>query len=211
MAVAKKSARAKPKQTPEPTELLETELREIYSAETQLTRALPRLSKAVESDRLREMLDLRRQQAEALIQDLDRVFEEMESSPGRKRNVAAEGLLNDAQEHVQEIAKGPALDAILVGAVQKLEHYCIAAWGTSRAFAEALEIESAAQVMQRVLDEGRQLDEDLTQLAEEEINPAMLAMGEEEDDEGAEMEDDETPAKPPGRPRSRNTGKEVRQ
>jgi ferritin-like metal-binding protein YciE len=184
----KKSAAKRPrKQTPEPTELLVTELREIYSAENQLTKALPRLSNVIESETVRELMNRRLEQAEQLIADLENVFEEMEVQPGRTKNIAAEGLLRDAQQHVQQIQKGPALDAVLIGAVQKLEHYCIAAWGTSRAFAQALEIESAAEVMQRAIDEGKELDEEFTKVAESEVNPAMLEAGQ----EGMEDEDEQ--------------------
>jgi ferritin-like metal-binding protein YciE len=181
----KKSAAKRPrKQTPEPTELLVTELREIYSAENQLTKALPRLSKAVESEDVRELMDRRLEQAEELIRELESVFEELEETPGRATNVAAEGLLRDAQEHVQKIQRGPALDAVLIGAVQKLEHYCIAAWGTARSFAEGLEIQSASEAMQRAIDEGKTLDQEFTELAESQINPAMLTLMDEDGEPG---------------------------
>jgi ferritin-like metal-binding protein YciE len=196
MAAKKKSAAKKraQKQVPEPQELLLNELREIYSAENQLMKAMPRLTKAMESETLHELMNRRLEQAEELVAEIENVFEEMEETPGRVKNVAAEGLLRDAQQHIQEIPKGPALDAVLIGAVQKLEHYCIAAWGTSRAFAEALEVESAVQAMQRAIDEGKELDEELTELAVEEINPAMLAMGEDED-----MEEEEATPRRRGR------------
>jgi ferritin-like metal-binding protein YciE len=78
----------------------------------------------------------------------------MQTSAGRKKNVAAEGLIADAQEHIQEIEKGEALDAVLIAAVQKLEHYCIAAWGTSRSIAQAVGEEEIARAMQTAIDEG---------------------------------------------------------
>jgi ferritin-like metal-binding protein YciE len=165
------------KQTPEPEELLITELRDIYNAEKQLTRALPRLSKAVESDKIRDMLERRLDEGQRLTEDLEKAFEELETSPGRRKNVAAEGLIADAQEHVQEIERGPALDAVLIGAVQKTEHYCIAAWGTAKAFAGALGQTTVKQCMERALKEGKSFDEQLTQLAEKEINPAVVREG----------------------------------
>lgn len=186
---SRKAAAKRPqKQTPEPMELLQTELREIYSAETQLTKALPRIAKAVESDAVRELMNRRLEQAEDLVSELENVFEELEVRPGRAKNAAAEGLVQDAQRHIQEIRKGPTLDAVLIGAVQKLEHYCIAAWGTSRAFAEALEVESAAELMQRVLDEGKDLDQEFTQIAVDEINPAMIEAARDDEDMEAEEE-----------------------
>jgi ferritin-like metal-binding protein YciE len=165
-------------------ELLHTELSEIYSAENQLMKAAPRISKAIDSETVRELMNRRLEQGEQLIADLENIFEEMNQNPDRKKNVAAQGLLRDTLEHTQEIQKGPSLDAVLIGAVQKLQHYCIAAWGTSRAFAEALGQETTVTVMQRVLEEGKELDEEFTRLAEEEVNPAMLEAGQEMDDGG---------------------------
>ncbi len=176
------SSRRPQKQTPEPMEMLHTELAEIHSAENQLVKASPRFSKAVENETLLEMLDRRVEQAEQLIEDIDAIFEEMGHKMPRKKNVAAEGLLRDATQHIQEIPRGPALDATLIGAVQKLEHYCIAAWGTTRAFAQALGEDTTVEVMERVLQEGRTMDEELTQLAESEVNPAMIEAGEQDDD-----------------------------
>jgi len=204
MAAKKKSAnsnRRPQKKTPEPMELLHTELAEIYSAENQLMKAAPRISKAIESEQVRELMNRRLEQGEQLIADIENIFEDMDHSMPRKKNVAAEGLLRDMQEHIQEIQKGPALDAVLIGAVQKLEHYCIAAWGTTRAFGEALGHEMTVEVMQRVLEEGKELDEEFTRIAEEEINPAMLEAGE----DGEEMEEEEAP-----RRRGRRGGDEAR-
>lgn len=179
MAASKSSSdtKSKSKQTPAPEDLLVTELREIYSAEKQLTRALPRLAKAVESDKVRQMLDRRLDEGQRLTEELEKAFEELETSPGRKKNVAAEGLITDAQEHVQDFERGPALDAMLIGAVQKTEHYCIAAWGTAKAFAGALKEDTVTKAMERALKEGKTFDEELTRIAEKEINPAMIREG----------------------------------
>lgn len=192
---AKRSNRGTKKESPDCTELLVLELQEIHNAESQLARAMPRLVKAVDSDQLEKLLDLRLEQGARLIQDIETALDEMEESPGRKKNVAAEGLINDAREHVQEIESGPSLDAVLIAAVQKTEHYCIAAWGTSRALAQALGMNTVVKTMERALKEGRDLDEQLTQLAEKEITPLLLSEeGVETDQE--EDEDTETEATP---------------
>lgn len=162
------------KQTPDAEELLIEGLREIYSAENQLARALPRFERAVETQALKEVMNTRSQQAERLIQDLDEAFEEMDETPGRRKNVAAEGLISDAREHVQEIEGGPALDSVLIASLQKTEHYCIAAWGTARSMAKALGQKKVVDAMERALKEGRELDDRLTQLAEEEVTPALM-------------------------------------
>ena len=88
-----------------------------------------------------------------------------------------EGLISDAREHVQEIEAVPALDTVLIGAVQKTEHYCMAAWGTVKALGEALGQKEIARAMERALKEGKRYDEELTQLAESEVTPALLAEG----------------------------------
>lgn len=198
---AKKKSRARsrtssrPKQqSPGATELLALELQEIHSAESQLMRIAPRFIKASQSPLLQQFLDRRMETGYQLIEDLEHAFEEMEISPGRKKNVAAEGLLNDLRQHIQEIASGPARDAVVIAGIQKLEHYCIAAWGTSRALSEALGIELVAESMGRALDEGRDLDRQLTQLAEEAILPDLLA--DEDADEAIEDEEQEE-ARPP--------------
>lgn len=175
MAAKSKSSGRSRKESPDGTELLVLELQEIYSAENQLARVLPRLAKAAQSDKLRQMFEQRQEEGERIIEGIEASFEELEESPGRKKNVAAEGLINDAREHVQEIEQGPALDAVLIGAMQKTEHYCIAAWGTARSLAQAMSQKTAAKTMERALKEGKALDDQLTELAEKEITPALLS------------------------------------
>jgi ferritin-like metal-binding protein YciE len=188
MATKAKASRRSSKNSPDATELLVLELQEIHSAENQLSRVLPRLAKAAESQKLAGMLEQRLEQGERLIKDIESVFEEMDASPGRKKNIAAEGLINDAREHVQEIEPGPALDAVLIGAIQKTEHYCIAAWGTARSLAEAVGQKTAGKAMERALKEGAPFDEQLTQIAEKDITPALLS-GESDEDEGDSAND----------------------
>jgi ferritin-like metal-binding protein YciE len=193
MAAKRKSR----KQSPDGNELLVLELQEIHSAESQLARALPRLTKAVQSEELQELVERRQQEGERVIEEVASALEAMEENPGRRKNSAAEGLINSAREHVQELQPGPALDAVLIGAIQKTEHYCIAAWGTARSLAQAAEQRTAVKAMERALKEGKRYDEELTQLAESEINPQLL--GQEEGEE----EEDEQPQKRQARGRSR--------
>jgi len=112
--------------TPKSAEdLLQTELKEIYSAERQLTRALPKLQKLVASERLREMLNRRRDQGTELLGQLDEIFEEMEVRKGRVKNAAAEGLIEDMNQHVEEIDDEKLLDPVLLASLQKVEHCCL--------------------------------------------------------------------------------------
>jgi ferritin-like metal-binding protein YciE len=205
---AKKSGR-RTKESPSATELLVLELQQIHSAESQLSQALPRLSRNVESKQLRDMLELRLRQGEQVIADVASALEALDESPGRRKNVAAEGLINDAREHAQEIEAGPALDAVLIAGIQKTEHYCIAAWGTVRSLAQATAQKEAAQAMERALKEGKKFDEELTTLAEDEVTPELLQAQADESDESAADEDEDEDSGS-GRNRSGRGGREKR-
>lgn len=181
----KRSSR-RAKHSVEPADLLVLELQQINSAESQLSRIIPRLARAADSDKLRQMLERRQEEGERILGELEAAFDELEESPGRNRNVAAEGLINDAREHIQEMEEGPALDAVLIASLQKTEHYCIAAWGTAKALGQALEQKSAVKAMERALKEGKSFDEELTRLAEQEITPALLSSESEDSHEEEE-------------------------
>jgi ferritin-like metal-binding protein YciE len=198
MAAKKKSTSARSKESPTGAELLVLELQAIHSAESQLSRVAPSLARATESRALREMMNERIGEGERIIEDIESVFEELEESPGRRKNLAAEGLINDAREHVQEIEAGPALDSVLIAALQKTEHYCIAAWGTARALAKATGQKAAEKAMDRAIKVGAKFDERLTQLAEQEVTPALLG-------QESEAENDDSPSRP-----SKNSGSEQR-
>lgn len=171
-----------------PEDILATELKEIYSAERQLSRAIPRLTKKISSDRLRQMLDKRREQGAALIEELDDTLEEMDVSKGRPKNIAAEGLIDDTNHHIEEIDDEKLLDPVLLASIQKIEHYCIASWGSAAAMGRLLGQKKVVKTMEQVLNEGKRFDEEMTKLAEEEVNPAMLADDEGEEDEGEDQE-----------------------
>jgi ferritin-like metal-binding protein YciE len=173
-------------------DILVTELKEIYSAERQFSRAVPKLSRAISSQGLRDALQGRRDQGAGIIDELDSIFEDMGVTKARPKNVAAEGLIEDMNEHLEEIDNPAFLDAVLLGAVQKLEHYCIAAWATSASLGRLLNQPAVVSLMERVLEEGKRDDQALTQLAESEINPAMIS-SDSEAEEGAEVEEAESP------------------
>jgi ferritin-like metal-binding protein YciE len=190
-AKTKSSSRQSRSQSAGAQALLTMELQQIHSAETQLSRVLPRLVKSVQSEKLKRLLGRRQEEGERLVEEVESALDELESSPGRRKNVAAEGLINDAREHVQEIEDGPALDAVLIAAIQKTEHYCIAAWGTARALAQTAEQKATVKAMERALKEGKSLDEELTRLAESEINPQLQAGASEEEDEDEDEDEDD--------------------
>jgi ferritin-like metal-binding protein YciE len=178
-----------------PQDVLAYELKVIHSAERRVSRALPRLMKKVSSDQLRQMLEKRLEQGSSLMEEINDVLEELEAPKARPRNVAAEGLIAEATDLLEEAQEESLVDPLVLGSVQKLEHYCIAAWGTAAALGRMLEQDKAVEAMERALKEGKRLDDELTELAESEINPTMM-QGSKELDEG---EGDEGKGKGPGR------------
>ena len=172
-------------------DVLATELKEIYSAEKQLSRALPRLSKKISNERLKECLGVRVEQGARLMEEIEECLDEMETSKSKPKNVAAEGLIKDTEEHAEEIEEERFLEPVLLASVQKLEHYCIAAWGTAKSLGELLGKDAVVEAMEQAIEEGHEIDENLTQLAEEELNPAMQE--EEGEEETMEEEEEEKP------------------
>ncbi len=118
--------------------------------------------------------------------EIDEALEELQLSKGRAKNLAAEGLIEDINMHLEEADDERLADPLLIGAMQKVEHYCIAAWGTAKALGTLLEREGVVRTMERVLEEGKAFDQEMTKLAEEEVNPRMLEDGEAEEKEGEE-------------------------
>ena len=155
-------------------DILAVELKEIFSAEKQLSRMIPKMTKRVSSEQLREFLEQRRDEGAALMEEIDAALEEMDASKSRPKNVAAEGLIEDVNEHLEEIENEKMLDAVLLASTQKIEHYCIAAWGTGAALGRLLGNQTVIKAMERALGEGKRLDDELTALADKDINPAML-------------------------------------
>jgi len=161
-----------------PEDLLATELKEIHSAERQLSRALPRFSKKVQTPRLREMLEERREQGAVLIERIEDALEDMQVPKGRQKNIAAEALIEDMTQHIEESENETLVEPLLLASIQKIEHYCIAAWGTAAAMGRLLGQENVVQTMEEVLEQGKRFDDEMTKLAEEEVNPRMLDDGE---------------------------------
>jgi ferritin-like metal-binding protein YciE len=166
-----------------PQDLLTQEIKEIHSAEKQLSRAIPKFARAATSEKLREMLQRRKEQGAILIEALDEALEEMEVSKARVKNATMEGLIEDASQHIDEIDDEKMLDVALIGSVQKVEHYCIAAWGTARSMGQLFGQQKVVEAMEKALEEGKLYDDEMTKLAESEVNPAMLEEGEEEQEE----------------------------
>src|SRR5882724_9322617 len=147
-------------------ELYIDELRDLYSAENQLVKALPKLAKASSSDELREGFTEHLEQTKGHVQRLEQIFEALGESPKGKKCAGMEGLVEEGSEVMkEEDFEGSVMDAALIGAAQRVEHYEIAAYGTARAFAELLGEADHVSLLSETLNEEKETDEKLTELA----------------------------------------------
>jgi len=164
------------------------ELKDIYSAERQAVRAFPRFIKAVRSQELRDAIQEHLEQTNQQLERLDRVFEILEKRAGGKTCEGMKGLLEEAFKHKEEIDKGFVLDAALIGALQRVEHYEIAAYGTIATLAEAMGQTEIHDLLSTTLQEEKETDKRLTEVSSG-VNDEAIA-----DQDGAEdNEEDEEP------------------
>jgi ferritin-like metal-binding protein YciE len=161
------------------------ELRDIYNAEKQLTRALPRMAKAAKSPELRQAFTTHLKETEGQIQRLERVFKEVGQAVRGKKCKGMEGLIEEGKEKMEEEGEPEVLDAALIASAQKVEHYEIASYGCLRTYAELLGYSSAVELLQQNLEEEEATDKKLTELGESGINrsAAMAGAGQEEEEE----------------------------
>jgi len=162
-------------------ELLVEELSDLLSAENQLVKALPKMAKAAEAESLRAAFEDHLAVTQDQVSRLERVFEEMEEKPKRKKCKAMEGLIEEGSEIIEKGDPSALKDAALIGAAQKVEHYEIAGYGTARALAETLGLSAVAELLQETLDEEGDADKTLNDLALGEINESAMALSAQEE------------------------------
>ncbi len=158
-------------------ELYVEELRDLYSAERQLIAALPKVAKNVTDPKLQKAVEDHLQQTKGQVERLEKIFESLGEKPGGHKCKAMAGLIEEADELIEDVEKGPLLDAALIGAAQKVEHYEIAGYGTARTFAEMVGKSEHAMLLQETLDEERTTDENLTAMATSKINAKAEKVG----------------------------------
>ena len=151
-------------------DLFVEDLKDLYSAETQLTKALPKMAKAATHPDLKQAFQTHLAETEVQIERLETILEALDESPKGKKCKAMEGLIEEGKELMEEDAEPEVLDAGLIGAAQKVEHYEIAGYGTVRTYAQMLGNEEAARLLQQTLDEEGMTDKKLTKLAMQCIN-----------------------------------------
>ena len=168
-------------------ELYIDELKDLYSAENQLVKALPKLAKASSSDELREGFTEHLEQTKGHVQRLEQIFDMLGESPKGKKCAGMVGLVEEGAEVMEEDFEGSVMDAALIGAAQRVEHYEIAAYGTVRAFAETLGETEHVSLLEATLAEEKETDEKLTELASQinqEAHSADLDTEEQEEEVG---------------------------
>ena len=174
-------------------EALVDEIRDLYNAEKQLTKALPKMAKGATSEELREAFESHLEETEGQVTRLERVFELLDEKPRGKHCAGMAGIVEEGSEKLQEDAEDSVMDAMLIASAQKVEHYEIGSYGTAIAWAEALGLTDVAEVLNETLAEEKAADEKLSALAESGINEAATA-GESEDDMEEEEDDEERSA-----------------
>ena len=151
------------------------ELRDLYSAENQLVHALPKMAKAANSASLQSAFQDHLGQTRHHVERLEEIFSELDTSPKGKKCAAMEGLIKEGDELIKEHIRPEVLDAGLIGAAQRVEHYEMAGYGTARAHAEQLGYSTAARWLQQTLNEEENANEKLTQIAETGVNEMALS------------------------------------
>ena len=146
------------------------ELKDIYNAEKQLVKALPKMAKRASHDELRTAFQEHLATTEEQVRRLETIFDDLGKTARGKKCIGMEGLISEGQEMMQEDMEPAVLDAALISAAQRVEHYEIAAYGTLRTYARQLGLEKHANLLQQTLDEEGATDKLLTQLAESTIN-----------------------------------------
>jgi ferritin-like metal-binding protein YciE len=142
------------------------ELKDLYSAENQLLKALPQMAKAASSDELRQGFEHHLHLTKDHVKRIEQILQDREVCPSGDKCAAMEGLIHEGEEIIEMNGDAAVKDAALIGAAQRVEHYEIAGYGTARNFAQHLGNDKAAKLLQQTLDEEGQTDQKLTKLAE---------------------------------------------
>jgi ferritin-like metal-binding protein YciE len=174
-------------------EMLVDELRDLYHAEKQLTKALPKLAKAATHDGLRDAFESHLEETRGHVSRLEEAFAALDEPAKAKRCAGMAGIIEEGSDLLSEDAEGAVMDAALIAAGQRAEHYEMAAYGTCIAWATQLGLDEVVSLLEQTLDEEKAADQKLSSLAEDEINAAAVAQDQESDDE--EGEEQETPTR----------------
>jgi ferritin-like metal-binding protein YciE len=151
-------------------ELFHETLKDIYFAEKKILNALSKMAKAAQSEDLKAAFEKHEAETEKHVERLETVFQEIDETPRGKTCDAIVGIVEEAQEVMEEFKGAPALDAGLLAAAQAVEHYEIARYGTLKTWAAELGLDQAVELLEATLAEEKKTDETLTELAQSEVN-----------------------------------------
>ena len=146
------------------------ELKDVYNAEQQILRALPKMASKATHKELRAAFEDHQVMTQEQVKRLDVIFDSLQQSPAGKKCKGMEGLLEEGEEMMEEKVDPDVLDAAMISAAQRVEHYEIAAYGTLRTYAAQLGLKDHAQLLQQTLDEEGSTDKLLTKIAERRVN-----------------------------------------
>lgn len=158
-------------------DLLIDELKDLYNAETQLLKALPKMAAAASAPELKAAFEDHLGETEGHVARLQKICEELECSPKGKKCSAMQGLIEEGAEIIKCKGNAAVKDAALIAAAQRVEHYEMAGYGCARTFAATLGYTSAAELLQETLNEEGSADQKLTELAESIVNVDAEAVG----------------------------------
>lgn len=167
-------------------DMLVDEIKDLYHAEKQLTKALPKMAKAATHEDLREAFETHLEETHEQIARLEEVFEALGEKVKAKPCAGMAGILEEGKDTMNEDAEGAVMDAALIAAAQRAEHYEICAYGVCTEWARLLGLDEVAALLETTLEEEKAADKKLTALAESEINQAAVAEGRSDEDEEEE-------------------------
>jgi ferritin-like metal-binding protein YciE len=151
-------------------DLFVEQLQDLFDAEQQLVKAIPEMAQASSTDQLRQAFELHLRQTEDQVRRLEQIFELLGTKPKGETCEAMQGLIREAKTIMKKDAEPAVLDAALIAAGQKVEHYEIASYGSVRTWANELGYPDAAKLLQETLEEESEADEKLTEIAESLVN-----------------------------------------
>jgi|SRR5579872_1005936 len=158
-------------------DLFLAQIKDIYDAEKQLVKAIPKMAKASSSEELRQGFQEHLEQTKGHVSRLEQIFDQLGQKASGTKCKGMAGLIEEGEEIVEEVEQSPLRDAGLIAAAQKVEHYEIASYGTLRTFAQMLGHRQAERLLEQTLEEEKETDQKLTELAESMVNEEAAQTG----------------------------------
>lgn len=170
------------------TKLMIEQLKDAHSAERQALRGMQKMMKQATNERLKQGFQMHIEQTEGQVERVEQALEQLGGKPGRKVCEAMRGLIEEANHEMGDHDKGAMMDVVLIAAAQRIEHYEIAAYGTMATLAKSAGMSELGDLLGQTLAEEKKMDEELTRLAEAEVNPAWIEAARSEGEEASANE-----------------------